>query len=111
MARPKHGNFKAKKTKLKRNYTVKYTYTPDWHRQSQISAKKECDALKLLYPHGVSVPKPIMKNRHCLVMSMVKGAELFRNPELANPQATYKEILSNVKTAYQKVRLQSMGQV
>ncbi len=99
------GRTSFKKTKLKRNYTVKYTYTPDWHRQSQISAKKEYDVLKHLYPKGVSVPKPIMKNRHVLVMNMVKGAELFHNPELANPQATYKEILSNVKIAYQKVKI------
>ena len=99
------GRTSFKKTKLKRNYTVKYTYTPDWHRQSQISAKKEYDALKLLYPHGVSVPEPIMQNRHVLVMRMVKGAELFRNPELDSAQTTYKEILSNVKTAYKKVKI------
>jgi len=99
------GRTSFKKTKLKRNYTVKYTYTPDWHRQSQISAKKEYDALKLLDSQGVCVPKPIMQNRHVLVMSMIDGAELFHNPELGNAQATYKEILLNVKTAYQEVKI------
>jgi RIO kinase 2 len=99
------GRTSFKKTKQKRNYTVKYTYTPDWHRQSQISAKKEYYALKLLHPQGVCVPKPIMQNRHVLVMSMIEGAELFHNPELDDPQATYKEILLNVKTAYQKVKI------
>ena len=88
-----------------RNYTVKYTYTPDWNRQSQISAKKEYDALKLLYSEKVSVPKPIMQNRHVVVMSMIEGAELFRNPELDDANATYNEILANVKTAYQKVKM------
>ena len=99
------GRTSFKKTKLKRNYTVKYSYTPDWHRQSQISAKKEYDAMKLLYPRGVSVPKPIMQNRHVLVMSMIEGAELFRNPELDDAQATYTEILDNVKITYQKVNM------
>lgn len=99
------GRTSFKKTKLKRNYTVKYSYTPDWHKQSHISAKKEYNALKLLYPRGVSVPKPIMQNRHVLVMSMIDGAELFRDPELEDSQATYQEILDNVKTAYQKVKM------
>jgi len=99
------GRTSFKKTKLKRNYTVKYTYTPDWHRQSQISAKKEYEALRLLYPQGVCVPKPVLQNRHIVVMNMIEGAELFRNPELDDPQATYNEILVNIKTAYQKVNM------
>lgn len=99
------GRTSFKKTKQKRNYTVKFSYTPDWHRQSQISAKKEYYALKLLHPHGVCVPKPIMQNRHVLVMSMIEGTELFHNPELYNAQATCKEILLNIKTAYQKVKI------
>lgn len=99
------GRTSFKKTKLKRNYTVKYTYTPDWHRQSQISAKKEYDALKLLYSEEASVPKPIMQNRHVVVMSLIEGAELFRNPELDDANATYNKILANVKTAYQKVKM------
>ncbi|MCW4022981.1 MAG: AarF/UbiB family protein [Candidatus Bathyarchaeota archaeon] len=99
------GRTSFKKTKLKRNYTIKYTYTPNWHRQSQISAKKEYDALKLLYPQDVSVPKPIMQNRHIVVMSMIEGVELFHNPELEDANVTYKQILNNVKTAYQKVNM------
>jgi RIO kinase 2 len=99
------GRTSFKKTKQKRNYTVKYSYTPDWHRQSQISAKKEYDALKLLYPHGISVPKPIMQNRHVLVMNMIEGIELFHNPPLDDSQKTCNEILANIKTAYQKVNM------
>ena len=99
------GRTSFKKTKLKRNYTVKYNYTPDWHHQSQISAKKEYDALKLLYKNGVCVPKPIMQNRHIVVMSMIEGAELFRNPELEDARATYNEILDNLKIAYQTVKM------
>ncbi|MDG6221672.1 MAG: AarF/UbiB family protein [Candidatus Bathyarchaeota archaeon] len=99
------GRTSFKKTKLKRNYTTKYSYTPDWHHQSHISAKKEYAALKLLHPQGVSVPKPIMQNRHVLVMSLIEGAELFRNPVLEDAHATYDEILANVKITYQKVKM------
>ncbi|MCW4016870.1 MAG: serine/threonine protein kinase [Candidatus Bathyarchaeota archaeon] len=95
------GRTSFKKTKLKRNYTVTYSYTPDWHHQSRISAKKEYLALKLLYPKGVAVPEPIKQTRHVLVMSMIDGAELYHYPELPNAQAVYDEILSNVKIAYQ----------
>ena len=99
------GRTSFKKTKIKRNYTVKYSYTPNWHSQSQISAKKEYDALKLLYQKGVAVPEPIMQNRHVLVMSMIEGAEIFHFPELENAPAVYDEILVNVKKTYQDVNM------
>jgi RIO kinase 2 len=99
------GRTSFKKTKRKRNYTIKYSYTPDWHHRSRIAAKKEYTALKLLYPKGVSVPEPIKQNRHVLVMGMIEGAELYHYPELADAQAVYKDILINVKVAYQDAHL------
>jgi len=94
------GRTSFKKTKQKRNYTIKYSYTPDWHHQSRIAAKKEYTALKLLYPKGVAVPEPIKQTRHVLVMGMIEGAELYHHPELPDAQAVYNEILVNVKRAY-----------
>ena len=94
------GRTSFKKTKLKRNYTIKYSYTPNWNHQSRIAAKKEYNALKLLFPLGISVPKPIKQNRHVLVMNIIEGAELFHYPELPDKQATYNEILVNVRKAY-----------
>lgn len=38
-------------------------------------------------------------------MSMIEGAELYSYPEIPNPQAVLKEILLNVKKAYQKARI------
>jgi RIO kinase 2 len=99
------GRTSFKKTKIKRNYTIKYSYTPDWHQQSVIAAKKEYKALKLLYPKRVAVPKPIKQTRHVLVMGMIDGAELFRQPELPDAQSVYKEILVNVKMAYRDAHL------
>jgi RIO kinase 2 len=99
------GRTSFKKTKLKRNYTVKYSYTPDWHQQSRISAKKEYVALKVLYPKGVAVPEPIKLNRHVLVMSMIQGAEVYHFPELSDPEAILDEILDNVKMAYNEANM------
>ncbi len=99
------GRTSFKKTKLKRDYVVKYIYTPDWHVQSTISAKKEYAALRLLYPKGVAVPEPIKQNRHVLVMSMINGAELYRYPKLPDAQRILDDILANVKRAYCDVHL------
>jgi RIO kinase 2 len=99
------GRTSFKQTKRKRGYVTRYTYTPDWHHQSQIAAKKEYKALKILYPKGVAVPKPIKQNRHVLVMSMIEGAELFHYPELPNPQAVLNEILVNVRKAYRDAHI------
>ena len=99
------GRTSFKKTKLKRNYTIKYSYTPDWNHQSRIAAKKEYIALKMLHPRGVAVPKPIKQNRHVLVMSMIEGAEVYHYPELPDAQAAYNEILVNVRKAYQDVHM------
>lgn len=99
------GRTSFKKTKLKRNYTVKFSYSPDWHHQSRIAAKKEYVALKLLYPKGVSVPEPIKLNRHVLVMGMIQGAELYHFPELSDPQPIFDEILKNVRKAYKQVNV------
>lgn len=94
------GRTSFKKTKLKRNYTFKYSYTPDWNQQSRIAANKEYNALKLLYPKGVAVPEPIKKNRHVLVMGMIEGTELYHYLELPDSQAVQDEILLNIKMAY-----------
>lgn len=99
------GRTSFKKTKRKRNYTVRYSYTPDWYHQSRIAAKKEYIALKLLYKKGVAVPKPIRQNRHVLVMSMIRGAEVYQYTELPDAQAVYDEILVNVRKAYRDVHL------
>jgi RIO kinase 2 len=99
------GRTSFKKTKLKRSYTIKYGHTPDWNHQSRIAAKKEYDALKLLFPRGITVPQPIKQNRHVLVMSMIEGTELYHYPELPDAQAAFIEILVNVRKAYQNVHV------
>jgi len=99
------GRTSFKKTKLKRNYTIKYSYTPDWHHQSRIAAKKEYVALKLLHSKGIAVPEPIKQTRHVLVMSMIDGTELFHHPTLPDAKTVLNEILVNVRRAYQDAHI------
>ena len=99
------GRTSFKKTKLKRNYTIKYSFTPDWHQQSRIAAKKEYKTLKFLYPKGVAVPEPIKQTRHVLVMGMIEGVELFHHTRLLDPQVVYNEILDNIRRAYIDARI------
>lgn len=99
------GRTSFKKTKLKRNYTVKYCYTPDWNHQSRIAAKKEYVALKMLYSKGVAVPEPIKQIRHVLVMSMIEGAELYHYPELTDAKNVLNEILVNIRKTYQEINI------
>jgi RIO kinase 2 len=99
------GRTSFKQTKRKRGYVTKYTYTPDWHQQSRIAAKKEYRALKILYPKGVAVPKPIKQNHHVLVMSMIEGAELYHYLELSNPQVVLNEILVNIRKTYRNAHI------
>jgi len=73
-----------------------------WLYQSRLAAENEFEALKLVYPCGVSVPQPISQNRHVVVMGMIEGAELYRVPDVRDPQKVLDEVLSNVETAYTK---------
>jgi len=68
--------------------------------QSRLAAEKEFEALKLVYPRGVSAPEPISQNRHAVVMGMIEGAELVEYKEIPNPKEIQDEVLSNLHIAY-----------
>jgi len=72
-----------------------------WLFQSRLAAEKEFEALTLVFPCGVSVPRPVSHNRHVVVMGMIEGVDLYRVPEIPEPAEVLDEILENVKRAYQ----------
>ena len=76
-----------------------------WLYQSRLAAEREFEALKTVYPHGVSVPEPIGQNRHVVVMGFIDGVELYRVPEVPDAEEVLNEIIENVKTAYQKAKV------
>jgi RIO kinase 2 len=91
------GRISFRQTIRKRGYTTEHA---NWLFQSRLAAEKEFEALKILFPHGIAVPKPISQNRHVLVMGMIEGAELAQFREIPKPEKVLKEILKNIRKAY-----------
>jgi RIO kinase 2 len=71
-----------------------------WLYQSRLAAEKEFEALKIVYPCGVSVPMPISQNRHVVVMGMIEGNDLYRVPEVPDAEKVLDEVLYNVRKTY-----------
>jgi len=74
-----------------------------WLYESKKAAQKEFEALKMVFPKGVAVPKPLCQNRHAVVMGAIEGAELADWREIRKPERVLREILFNVRKAYLKV--------
>ena len=94
------GRISFRQTKRKRAYAAQRT---NWLYQSRLAAEKEYQALKLLCPYGIAVPRPISQNRHVVVMGMIEGAELSEWQRIPRPKRVLKEILRNIRKAYLKV--------
>jgi RIO kinase 2 len=95
------GRISFRQTRRLRGYLLDRRHT-SWLYQSRLAAEKEFEALKLVYPCGVSVPKPVGHNRHIVVMGMIEGECLFRFTEIPDPEGILDEILENVRRAYVK---------
>ncbi len=93
------GRISFRQTKRKRGWTTEDVH---WLIRSRKAAEKEYEALMLVYPKGVAVPKPISQNRHAIAMSAIEGVELSQCREIPNPKKVFLEILYNVRKAYLK---------
>ena len=93
------GRISFRQTIRKRGYTTERTA---WLFQSRLAAEREFQALRLLFPQGVAVPRPVSQNRHVLVMGMIEGAELAEYKEISEPKKVLKEILQNIRKTYSK---------
>ena len=93
------GRISFRQTRRLRGYLFDRRHA-SWLYQSRLAAEREMEALKLVYPCGVSVPKPIGHNRHVVVMGIIEGECLYRITELPSPEETLDEILENVRKAY-----------
>ena len=93
------GRTSFRQTRRVRGYTGDRRHI-SWLYRSRLAAKREFEALKLVYPRGISVPEPISHNRHAIVMGMIEGVELFRCIEIPDVEAVLSEILLNVRRTY-----------
>lgn len=96
------GRTSFKKTRRVRTYVANRNKV-SWLLQSRMAAKNEFEALKLLYPRGVSVPKPIAWNRHVIVMSFIEGDPLYVCDFLPDPIGFLNDVLSNIRKCYRDV--------
>jgi len=85
--------------RLNREYMPEEGHCP-WLVASRRSAEREYEALTTLHPK-VSVPLPIDNNRHAVVMSLIKGANL-NHCRLECPGEVLDDILGNVRAAYRE---------
>ncbi|MDH7594098.1 MAG: RIO1 family regulatory kinase/ATPase [Methanomicrobiales archaeon] len=88
-----------------RSVRVNRGYLPERGHMPRIfasiySAAREYEALKRLHPE-VSVPLPIDRNRHVVVISLFDGAPLHRCA-LDEPEEVLDSILRNVRIAFRK---------
>ncbi len=93
------GRISFRQTRRKRGWT---TEDVNWLLRSRKAAEKEYEALKLVYPKGVAVPKPISQNRHAIAMGAIEGTELAKYKEIPQPEKVLEEILRNIRKAYLK---------
>ncbi|PPD88083.1 hypothetical protein GOBAR_DD14984 [Gossypium barbadense] len=66
--------------KSKRDY-LRHRSSFNWLYLSRLAALKEFAFMKALEEHGFPVPNAVDCNRHCVVMSLIQGYPLCKNPE------------------------------
>ena len=93
----REGKMSFKQVRIKREHIGEKKHL-SWLYASRLAAKREYDALKILYP-VVSVPEPIDYNRHAIVMSIAKGQQL-AHTRIDEPDWYLDEILEQIKKAY-----------
>jgi RIO kinase 2 len=96
------GRISFRQTRRLRSYTKEHS---TWLYQSHLAAEKEYNFMKLAYENGVAVPQPLGQNRHVIAMSMIEGGELGKYKDIGKPEKVLREILRNVKKAYQKAHI------
>jgi RIO kinase 2 len=93
------GRTSFRQTRRKRGYIVKRHHI-SWLYQSRLAAEMEYKALRLVYYYGISVPEPIIQNRHVVVMGIIEGVELVNCVEIQEPKEVLDEVLLNIQKTY-----------
>ncbi|XP_021906797.1 serine/threonine-protein kinase rio2 [Carica papaya] len=78
--------------KSKRDY-LRHRSNYNWLYLSRLAALKEYAFMKALEEHGFPVPQAIDCNRHCVVMSLVRGYPLVQVKQLQNPEPVFETII------------------
>ncbi|RLI08288.1 serine/threonine protein kinase [Candidatus Bathyarchaeota archaeon] len=92
------GRTSFRETRRKRGYVADRRHV-SWLYQSRLAAEREFEALRRVHSAGVSVPEPLHRNRHMLVMSYIDGYNLADVDSLDDPEGFLDDILRNVGLA------------
>jgi len=92
------GRMSFRQTRRARGYVAERRHI-SWLYQSRLAAEKEYEVMQRIYPRKVSVPEPIARNRHVVVMGLIEGTEI-RYAEIEEPLPVLKEIIANIRRAY-----------
>jgi RIO kinase 2 len=92
------GRISFRQTRRARGYVAERRHI-SWLYQSRLAAEREYKVMQRIYRRRVSVPEPIARNRHVVVMGLIEGTEL-RYAEIEEPVPIFKEIIANIRRAY-----------
>jgi len=67
---------------------------------NRLAAKKEFEALEMIYKLNLNTPKPIGYNRHIVVMSYLRGKELVYYKSINNPEKIFNSIIKQMEIIY-----------
>ncbi len=90
------GRVSFRDTRRKRGYVGGRRHI-SWLYESRLAAEREFEALGIVYEVGVSVPRPIHRNRHVVVMGYIEGFPLVDVVSLDDPEGLLDDILKNIK--------------
>ncbi|KAG0566690.1 hypothetical protein KC19_7G081400 [Ceratodon purpureus] len=78
--------------KSKRDY-LKHRNSYSWLYLSRLAALKEYAFMKALGEHGFPVPRAVDWNRHCVLMTLVKGFPMVQVKQLSDPPKAFDTVL------------------
>ncbi|KAL2544154.1 protein serine/threonine kinase [Forsythia ovata] len=89
------GRVSFRAVKSKRDY-LRHRSSYSWLYLSRLAALKEFAFMKALEEHGFPVPNAVDCNRHCVIMSLVRGYPLVQVKQLPNPDVVFETIIGLV---------------
>jgi len=90
--------------KRTRDYSIKSTQV-NFVTASSSSAKREYIMLKRLHDLNLSTPAPYAINRHCIVMELIDGVDLFRLQEHPDPEDLLDKVIEFMHQMFIKLEL------
>ncbi|MEN2974881.1 MAG: RIO1 family regulatory kinase/ATPase [Candidatus Caldarchaeales archaeon] len=64
------------------------------------AARREFQALKILYPKGVATPEPVAREKHVIVTKIFRGVEISSAKFIRDPSKILSKIIDNIIKAY-----------